>query len=146
MASFNVSAVVPVGVDRAWAMVSDLSLFDEWLALHDGWRSDLPDELSEGVVVTSVIKAKGIRNKITWTLTDYEPPQAIRLSGEGVGGTRVALTFSLVPDGAGTSVGLDVDFSHPVLKGPMGGIAARTVKGDVEASMRRLVGLARADG
>lgn len=146
MVQLSVSATVPVPVDRAWTLVSDLSLFGDWLALHDGWRSELPRELSAGVEITSVVKAKGIRNRISWTITDYDPPGRIVLSGEGVGGTAVSLAFSLKPDGDGTAVALDVDFKHPMLKGPMGAVAGRTIKGDVQSSMKRLVSLAEARG
>lgn len=142
MAEIRVAENVPVPVDRAWELVSDLGLFEQWLSLHDGWRSDLPTDLAVGIEVTSVIKAKGIRNKISWTITEFDPPTDIRLSGTGVGGTAVVLRFSLVPEGSGTSVTLDVEFTHPMLKGPMGAVAARTIKGDLRASMTRLAALA----
>ena len=142
MAQITVAETVPVPVEQAWTLVSDLSLFDQWLSLHDGWRSDVPSELYVGLEAASVVKAKGLRNRISWTLTAFDPPEHIVLSGDGVGGTAVALEFSLRPDGAGTSVTLDVDFRHPMLRGPMGAVAARTIKGDLQASMRRLLALA----
>ncbi len=146
MAEIRVSETVPVSAERAWELVSDLQLFDEWLSLHDGWRSELPAELHQGLEVTSVIRAKGIRNKISWKVTHFDPPQHIVLAGDGVGGTAVSLEFSLKPDGQGTSVTLDVEFKHPMLRGPMGNVAARTIKGDLKASMKRLAGIAESRG
>jgi len=141
VAEVSVSGTVPVGVDEAWAAVSDLSRFDDWLSLHDGWRSELPDELAEGQRIESVIKARGIRNRIAWVIEDFSPPRHVALVGEGVGGTAVTLTFDLtdVPDG--TAVEMVAHFQHPMLRGPVAPIAARTIKGDLEASMRRLVEL-----
>ena len=142
MPQITVNGTVPASADEAWAAVSDPSRYDEWLSLHDGWRSDLPDELAAGQEIVSVIKAKGIRNGIAWTIRDFAPPHRITLAGEGVGGTAVTLEFVLSEVDGGTRVELDVDFRHPVLKGPMGSVAARTIKGDLQKSMDRLVALA----
>ncbi|WP_183092770.1 type II toxin-antitoxin system Rv0910 family toxin [Nocardioides stalactiti] len=142
MAQIRVSETVPVPIDRAWELVSDLQLFDAWLSLHDGWRSDVPAELYVGLEVASVVKAKGLRNRVTWTVTAFDPPSNVRLSGVGVGGTKVALEFTLKTQGSGTAVTLNADFSHPLLKGPMGSVAGRTITGDLKASMKRLVGIA----
>lgn len=142
MAEIRVTGVVPASVDEAWAAVSDLSRFDEWLSLHDGWRGEVPAELAEGQRIESVIKAKGIRNRIAWTIEDFSPPRHVALVGEGVGGTAVTLTFDLTDVADGTSVAMLADFKHPMLKGPMGAVAARTIKGDLERSMRVLVDIA----
>ncbi|GAB2969023.1 type II toxin-antitoxin system Rv0910 family toxin [Nocardioides montaniterrae] len=142
MAEIRVSAVVPASVEEAWSAVSDLSRFDEWLSLHDGWRSDVPAELAEGQRIESIVKAKGIRNRIAWTIEDFAPPAHVALVGVGVGGTAVTLTFDLAAVDGGTSVAMLAEFKHPMLRGPMGAVAARTIKGDLEASMRRLVAIA----
>ncbi|GAB4002784.1 type II toxin-antitoxin system Rv0910 family toxin [Nocardioides ultimimeridianus] len=144
MAELRVTGVVPASVEEAWAAVSDLSRFDDWLSLHDGWRGEVPDELAAGQRIESVIKAKGIRNRIAWVIEDFAPPRHVALVGEGVGGTAVTLTFDLTDVDGGTSVAMLAHFKHPMLKGPMGAVAARTIKGDLEASMRRLVAIATA--
>ena len=138
------TGVVPASVDEAWAAVSDLGRFDEWLSLHDGWRSELPAELAEGQRIESIVRAKGIRNRIAWVIEDFTPPRHVALVGEGVGGTAVTLTFDLTDVADGTSVEMLAHFKLPMLRGPMGAVAARTIKGDLEASMRRLVAIATA--
>jgi carbon monoxide dehydrogenase subunit G len=124
----------------AWALVSDLSRLGEWLSLHEAWRGDVPD-LAPGVVLTGVVKAKGVRNKVTWVVQDFEPPHRISLVGEGVGGTRVSLDMSVVPKGETSRFDFAVDFTHPALKGPLGSVAGRTIKGDLEASVARFKNL-----
>ena len=121
--------------------MTDLHAFDQWLSLHDGWRSELPDELAEGQRIESVIRAKGIRNRIAWTIRDLRPPHHASLVGEGVGGTAVSLRFDLTERGGGTTIAMLADFRHPMLKGPLGGVAARTIRGDLEASMRKLAAI-----
>ena len=137
--SFTAQSHVPI--EQAWAAVTDLSRFDQWLSLHDGWRSELPDELAEGQRIESVVRAKGLRNRIAWTIRDLRPPHHASLVGDGVGGTVVTLTFDLTEVGSGTAIAMLADFRHPMLKGPLGGVAARTIKGDLDASMKRLAAI-----
>ncbi len=141
MTELRFTATSAVPVEQAWSAVTDLHAFDQWLSLHDGWRSDLPAELAEGQQIESVIRAKGIRNRIAWTIRDLRPPHHASLVGEGVGGTAVSLAFDLTERDGGTTIAMLADFRHPMLKGPLGGVAARTIRGDLEASMERLVGI-----
>jgi hypothetical protein len=136
MAQVKMSERVPVSPAEAWALVSDLSRLGEWLSLHEAWRGDVPD-LAPGVQLTGVVKTKGIRNKVTWTVNDFDPPHRISLTGEGVGGTKVALDMAVRPDGAVSIFDFMVEFSHPTLKGPLGSLAGRAIKGDLDHSLER---------
>jgi hypothetical protein len=49
--------------DEAWAHVSNLADLGDWLQMHQGWRSDLPDELAVGTTLVGVAGAKGMRNR-----------------------------------------------------------------------------------
>jgi len=138
MPQVHLTESVPVPIERAWVLVSDLSRYGEWLTLLDGWRSDLPAELASGTEISAVVKAKGIRNRVTFTVGEFDPPHHVSLVGQGVGGTGVTMTFSLTDAGASTDLSFDVDFRHPALRGPMSTIAARTIKGDLTASLARL--------
>ena len=64
-----------------WDHVSDLSRLGDWLVMHEGWRSELPDELSEGTQVVGVARAKGFRNRVTWTVTTWQPPHRVGIVG-----------------------------------------------------------------
>ena len=122
--------------ETVWAVVSDLSRLGEWLSLHEAWRGDVP-ALAAGVELTGVVKARGIRNKVTWVVDHYDAPRHISLTGEGVGGTTVSLDMKVTPDGSGSRFDFAVDFGHPALKGPLGSIAGRTIKSDLAASLER---------
>lgn len=132
----HVSDHVPASPDDAWAAVSDLSRLGEWLSLHEGWRGDLPDELAPGVQITGVVRVKGMRNRVTWTVEQFEPPSLIAISGAGVGGTNVSLEMRVRPDGDGATFDLTADFRHPALRGPLGKVAEKAVVKDLEASVR----------
>lgn len=141
MTKVSVSASMPVKPARAWATASDLSRFGEWLALHEGWRGDVPPEIKPGTVLTSVVSVKGLRNRITWSVISYDPPNGITLSGEGKAGVKALLELKLRPDGDGATGELDVEFTGPGMFGPISAAVGRTLEGDLHRSLARLAQL-----
>ena len=69
MAAVDMTADLPMAPQDMWDRVSDLSELGEWLVMHEGWRSELPDEISEGTQIVGVARSKGLRNRVTWTVT-----------------------------------------------------------------------------
>jgi polyketide cyclase/dehydrase/lipid transport protein len=141
MAAVDLKADVPISPQDMWDHVSDLSALGDWLSMHEGWRSELPDELSEGAQVVGVARAKGFRNRVTWTVTTWEPPQQIALSGSGKGGAKYTVTLSVSPTKDGSNLGVCLELGGRALFGPVGAAAARAVKGDVEKSLKKFVEL-----
>jgi uncharacterized protein YndB with AHSA1/START domain len=141
MAAVDMGADVPISPQQMWDHVSDLSHLGDWLVLHEGWRSELPEELSEGTQVVGVARAKGLRNRVTWTVTSWEPPHQVALSGSGKGGAKYAVTLTVQPTQQGSALGLRLELGGRALFGPVGSAAARAVRGDVEKSLKQFVEL-----
>jgi uncharacterized protein YndB with AHSA1/START domain len=141
MATVDVTADVPMSPQDMWDHVSDLSELGEWLTMHEGWRSELPDELAEGSELVGVARAKGFRNRVTWTVTTWDPPHQIALSGSGKGGAKYTVTLSVAPTHDGSKLGVRLELGGRALFGPVGATAARAVRGDVEKSLRQFVEL-----
>ena len=141
MAAVDMTADVPMSPQDMWEHVADLSNLGDWLVMHEGWRSELPDELSEGAEVVGVARAKGFRNRVTWTVTTWEPPHQVALSGSGKGGAKYAVTLTVLPTTQGSALGLRLELGGRPLFGPVGSAAARAVKGDVEKSLKQFVEL-----
>ena len=141
MAAVDMGADVPINPQQMWDHVSDLSNLGDWLVLHEGWRSELPEELSEGTQVVGVARAKGLRNRVTWTVTSWEPPHQVALSGSGKGGAKYAVTLTVQPTQQGSALGLRLELGGRALFGPVGSAAARAVRGDVEKSLKQFVEL-----
>jgi hypothetical protein len=139
MAKVDVTADVPMSPQDMWDHVSDLSELGEWLVMHEAWRSELPDDLHEGVQVVGVARAKGLRNRVTWTVTRWDPPHQVALSGQGKGGAKYTVTLSVSPTEQGSKLGVRLDLGGRPLFGPVGAAAARAVKGDVEKSLKQFV-------
>jgi hypothetical protein len=141
VAKVSVTAAMPVDPQTAWATASDLSRFGEWLALHEGWRGEVPSEIKTGTVLTSVVSVKGLRNRITWSVISYDPPNGITLSGEGKAGVKASLALTLKPSGRGATGELDVEFTGPGMFGPISAAVGRTLQGDLRWTLDKLVEL-----
>ncbi|BCZ24932.1 SRPBCC family protein [Mycobacterium senriense] len=141
MAAVDLTADVPMTPQDMWDRVSDLSELGDWLTMHEGWRSDLPDEIAEGTQIVGVARAKGFRNRVTWTVTRWDPPHEMVMSGSGKGGAKYAVTLTVRPTDEGSTLGVRLELGGRALFGPVGSAAARAVKGDVQKSLKNFVEL-----
>lgn len=137
----DLTADVPMTPQEMWDHVSDLSDLGDWLIMHEGWRSELPDDISVGTQIVGVARAKGLRNRVTWTVTTWDPPHEMAMSGSGKGGAKYAVTLSVRPTEQGSTLGLRLELGGRALFGPVGSAAARAVKGDVQKSLENFVEL-----
>jgi hypothetical protein len=109
--------------------------------MHEAWRSELPDEIAEGTQIVGVARAKGLRNRVTWTVTTWDPPREVAMTGSGKGGAKYAVTLTVRPTDEGSTLGLRLELGGRALFGPVGSAAARAVKGDVQKSLQNFVEL-----
>ena len=137
MAKLELSRDLSLPPDDAWAHASNLAELGDWLCLHQGWRCEIPDELAVDTTLVGVAGAKGMRNRVTWTVRKYDPPALLELTGAGVGGTKYALSLAIGPAASGSKFTLRMDLGGRPLFGPIGAAAARAVKGDIEGSIKR---------
>lgn len=135
MAKLELSRSLPIPADEAWARASNLATLGDWMTMHQGWRSDLPEELSVGAQIVGVAGAKGMRNRVTWTVRTFDPPSRLEISGAGVGGTKYSLTMRVASIGDGCTFTVRMDLGGAPLFGPIGVAAVRAVKGDIEKSI-----------
>ncbi|HEY2448841.1 MAG TPA: SRPBCC family protein [Mycobacterium sp.] len=137
MAKLEVSHELSLNPEQAWAQASNLAELGDWLQMHQGWRGDVPDELTPGATLIGVAGAKGMRNRVTWTIRKVEPPALLEITGDGVGGTKYGLAMNVAPTPAGCKFTVRIDMGGRPLFGPIGAAAARAVKGDIERSIKR---------
>lgn len=138
MAAATVTESLPLSPDEAWAAASDLANFDRWMTIHAGWLSPLPDHLEKGSEVASRVTMKGFSNRIDWTVTRYDEPTRITLSGRGRGGVRISLDMTVRAAEPGCTVTMDASFTGGLLRGPVGSFIARAVQGDMHRSVQNL--------
>jgi uncharacterized protein YndB with AHSA1/START domain len=141
MAKIELSRELAIAPDQAWEHVSNLTELGDWLTMHQGWRSELPAELAVGTTIVGVAGAKGMRNRVTWTIRKLDAPKLIEITGDGVGGAKYALKMTVSPTKAGSTFTVKIDLGGRPLFGPIGAVAARAVKGDIEQSIEKFVAL-----
>jgi len=141
MAKIELSRELTIKPEQAWAHVSKLEELGDWLTMHQGWRSELPGELTEGTTIVGVAGAKGMRNRVTWTVRKIDPPKLLEITGDGVGGTKYSLKMTVAPAKTGCEFTVKIDLGGRPLFGPIGAVAARAVKGDIEQSIEKFVAL-----
>lgn len=139
MAKLSGAIDVPLLPEQAWLHASDLSRYREWLSIHRVWRSSLPDELTKGTVLDSIVEVKGMPNRIRWTIVHYKPPSAMTLNGDGKGGVKVKLLAKVTPKDDGSVVSFDVHLGGPALFGPIGMLVAAALRSDIDQSLRQFV-------
>ncbi|MGE2688932.1 type II toxin-antitoxin system Rv0910 family toxin [Mycolicibacterium pulveris] len=137
MAKLELTRELTLSPQDAWEHASDLRSLGDWMTMHEGWRGELPDEISVGTTIVGVAGAKGLRNRVTWTVKRFDPPALLEVTGNGVGGTRYGLTMRVTPTETGCAFTLTMNLGGAPLFGPIGSTAARAVKGDIEKSIRR---------
>ncbi len=141
MAGVDVSTSSDLAPESAWKLACDLDRFGDWMTIFAGWRSPVPSKIQKGTEVSSCIKVKGFRNIIHWTITRYEEPNAIELSGRGRGGIRLAVAMMVTDDHPGSTFHLTANLSGGLLNGPIGRLVARIIKSDVRESVCKLAAL-----
>jgi uncharacterized protein YndB with AHSA1/START domain len=137
MAKLELFRELPLDPQTAWEHASNLNELGDWLVMHEGWRSDIPDELTVGTTLIGVAGAKGMRNRVTWTVRKMVAPHLLEVTGKGVGGTKYGLKMTVKPTASGCTFAVTIELGGPPLFGPIGSVAARTVKGDIERSIEK---------
>ena len=141
MAKVDVAVSSELSPEKAWALASDLSRFDEWLTIFGGWRSEVPSQIEVGTCVSSCIKVKGFRNIVHWRVTRYDEPKMIEIVGRGRPGIRIALTLCVRDDKPGSTFQVVADLSGGLLSTPVGRLVAKVLDSDVRKSVTKLAAL-----
>lgn len=136
MAKLELSRELSLSPADAWDHASNLTDLGDWLVMHEGWRGEVPNEITVGTTIVGVAGAKGMRNRVTWTVKKFDAPKLLEVEGKGVGGTRYGLTMAVAPTSAGCRFTVTINLGGAPLFGPVGAVAARAVKGDIDRSIK----------
>jgi carbon monoxide dehydrogenase subunit G len=124
--------------DKVWAVVSDPARFGEWLGMHQSWKGEAPTEFSKGAQATAIVSLLNMPNTITWTVDEYEPPKAVRLSGTGMAGVKVAISLAVTPSGSGTSMSIGAEFEGQMIVGAIGAAIEKAGNTELDNSLAKL--------
>jgi hypothetical protein len=88
--------------------------------------------------VSSCIKVLGFRNVIHWSVTRYDEPHVLELTGNGRPGIRITLQISISDAEGGSAFHVVADLSGGVLAGPVGRLVARVLQSEIRKSVKNL--------
>jgi carbon monoxide dehydrogenase subunit G len=138
MPEMKTSIQLPVSVEKAWGVVSDLGRYEEWMTIHKGWKSELPTEIQQGTQVTEVISLMGMDNKVEWTFDEYEPLHSCKMSGTGLAGVKASIELSVAELADATEITIDAIFEGQMLVGAIGQAIEKNVQLELEKSLAQL--------
>ncbi|MBC7305034.1 MAG: SRPBCC family protein [Nocardia sp.] len=141
MASVSVSTALPVAPELAWARLSDLANWEEWLTIHEGWRGELPAELAAGSRFTEVVSVMNMANKIEWTVAEVVPNSFLRITGAGMAGVTIEFVLKVDATDTGSSAAFDASFKGAMIVGPIGKAVAKHAEADLKESMAKFTEL-----
>jgi len=142
MARASVSGELATSVDAAWALLSDLDRFGEWLTIHDAWEGGIP-RLAEGATLIELVTVMGISSRVEWTIVAFDPPSSFAISGIGMAGARIELTIGLADTGGSTTVTLEAEFTGQLMVGAIGEAVEKNSTAELHTSLGRLQDLVR---
>jgi uncharacterized protein YndB with AHSA1/START domain len=141
MAEVTATVEFPASPEKVWATMSDPNRYEEWLTIHQGWRGEIPAELSVGTRLTEIVSVMGMANKIEWTVEEYEPPSKVKISGTGMAGVQVSFTLSVSPTAAGSRAAIAAEFTGQMVTGAIGAAVEKQSKKELDASLAKLAEL-----
>lgn len=141
MANVTVTVEFAAAPEQVWATMSDPNRYEEWLTIHQGWRGEIPQELSVGTKLTEIVSVMGMANKIEWTVDVYEPPSTVRIGGTGMAGVQVFFTLSVSPTESGSQAAIEAEFTGAMVVGAIGAAVEKESKKELDASLAKLAAL-----
>lgn len=138
MPEAHVTTELPTTPENAWAILSDMSRFEEWMTIHDKWNTDVPAVIAVGTKVTEQLTIMGMTNKIEWTVEEYNPPKSLKISGTGLAGAQISFTLSVGGSGDTAEVSIDATFTGQMMVGAIGQAVEKNAGVELDKSLAKL--------
>ena len=139
MGKVNATVDIPAAPEKVWEVISTPATYDRWMTIHTKWKGDVPGRFAEGARVDEVVTMLGMANTISWTVTEYQAPSRLTISGTGMAGVRSTFTLSVQPDGdRGSTAQIDAEFEGQMVVGALGKAVEKDAQANLEASMEKL--------
>ena len=139
MAEVSVSKSFNAPQQQVWDVISNPTRFEEWLTLHQKWKSEPPTQLQKGSTMSEVLSIMNMPNTIDFTVTEYDAPNSTSFSGTGMAGAKITFTLKVVPDTDTTcNAHVSAEFVSQMMVGAVGAAIERASKKELDASLDEL--------
>ncbi|GAA1527994.1 hypothetical protein GCM10009730_41390 [Streptomyces albidochromogenes] len=140
MAEASAEAHIGAPAERIWARLTDFTSYAAWNATHTSFPHGGPAELRVSATYDENMKLMGFPAEVTWTVEELEPARLLTTRGKGPMGVILAMRYALTPDGDGTRVRIDGEFTGAAVS-LMAGKLKDSAGAALSESLRRLDGL-----
>ncbi|MEU8576952.1 type II toxin-antitoxin system Rv0910 family toxin [Streptomyces asoensis] len=111
MAEVSAEARIEAPAEKVWAQLTDWPTYGEWNATHTNFPKGGPETLEVGATFQENMKLMGFPAEVEWTVAELEPARLLTIRGKGPMAVSVATRYTLTPDGDGTTVRIDGEFT-----------------------------------
>jgi carbon monoxide dehydrogenase subunit G len=140
MAEVSAEARIGAPAEKVWAQLTDWSAYGEWNATHTSFPKGGPESLAVGGTFQENMKLMGFPAEVEWTIEELEPARVFAIRGKGPMAVGVANRYTLTPDGDGTTVRIDGEFTGAAVS-LMAGKLKDSATAALNESLRKLAGL-----
>ncbi|MFI1017680.1 SRPBCC family protein [Streptomyces sp. NPDC020965] len=140
MAEVSAEARIEAPAEQIWAQLTDFTGYGRWNAMHTSFPKGGPATLELGATYEENMKLMGFPAEIVWTVGEFEAGRVLGISGKGPMGVIVGNRYALTPDGAGTRVRIEGEFTGAAVS-LMAGKLKDSATAALEESLRKLTGL-----
>ncbi|MGW4363754.1 type II toxin-antitoxin system Rv0910 family toxin [Streptomyces californicus] len=140
MAEVSAEARIEAPAEKLWARLTDFPSYGEWNATHTSFPGGGPAELRTGATYEENMKLMGFPAEVAWTVGELEEGRLLATRGKGPMGVTLAMRYALTPEGAGTTMRIDGEFTGAAVS-LMGGKLKDSATAALQESLRRIAGL-----
>ncbi|MFF4015670.1 SRPBCC family protein [Streptomyces sp. NPDC001843] len=140
MAEVSAEARIQAPAEKVWEKLTDWSAYGEWNATHTSFPKGGPETLEAGGTFQENMKLMGFPAEVEWTIEELEPARVFAIRGKGPMAVNVATRYTLTPDGDGTTVRIDGEFTGAAVS-LMAGKLKDSATAALNESLRKLNGL-----
>ncbi|MEV6317729.1 SRPBCC family protein [Streptomyces sp. NPDC051776] len=140
MAEVSAETRIEAPAEKVWEQLTDFTSYGQWNATHTGFPKGAPSSLAPGSTFEENMRLMGFPAEVTWTVAACEPARLLHIKGQGPMGVNVGTRYALTPDGDGTRVRIDGEFTGAAVS-LMAGKLKDSATAALNESLRKLGGL-----
>ncbi|MGW7461514.1 type II toxin-antitoxin system Rv0910 family toxin [Streptomyces sp. NPDC054797] len=125
---------------KLWSQLTDWDAYGQWSMTHTDFPKGGPETLAVGSTFAENMKMMGFPAEVLWTVSELEGERLFAITGKGPMGVAVLTRYTLTPDGAGTTVRIDGEFTGAAVS-LMAGKLKDSATAALNESLRKLAAL-----
>ncbi|MGP3954081.1 type II toxin-antitoxin system Rv0910 family toxin [Streptomyces sp. 7N604] len=140
MAEVSAEARIEAPAEKVWEQLTDFTSYGQWNSTHTSFPKGGPASLEPGATFAENMKLMGFPAEVNWTVEACEPARLLHIRGTGPMAVSVGTRYTLTPDGEGTQVRIDGEFTGAAVT-LMAGKLRDSATAALNESLRKLSGL-----